>query len=177
MSSGTVSTRVGGSRRQKGRGNADRRALGEQILAGRNKGQTMHAISRELGISEPSAYRYMNMALEARIAPTVDAFRAQQNDRLDETQRVIDENMRAADILGRRAVEEDSPALLERAVTLRNQTAALQIRLDERRAKLNGLDAPIKVDAVVTTQDIADAELQAMIREAQQRVEEMKRGA
>lgn len=177
MSGGTISTRVGGSRRQKGRGTADRRSIGEQILSGRNKGQTMHELARQFGISEPSAYRYMALALDARIAPTVDAFRAQQNDRLDATQRVIDENMTAADALGRRAIEESSVALLERAVILRNQTAALQLRLDERRAKLNGLDAPIKVDATVTTQDVADTELQAMIREAQQRAEEMKRGS
>ena len=151
--------------RHSGRGYRDRLALGERVLALRNEGWTMPMVAKELGISRATADRYLQVALAERVPPTVDEYRRQQNDRLDATQRTISENMEYADWLGRRGVAEENPKMVEQAIALRGQQVALQLRLDERRARLNGLDAPVKVDATVTQVDPADAELAAMIRE------------
>lgn len=151
-----------------------RRSQGEQILSLRNQGIVMHEAARMVGITEQRAYAYMKLALDARLVPTVDEFRQQQNDRLDATQRIIENNLEVSDALGRRAVTEENADLMIEAVKLRNLAVASMLRLDERRAKLNGLDAPIRVDAVVTTQDVADSELQQMIRDAKMRVAKVK---
>lgn len=142
--------------------------MGEAVLARRNGGETIYTISADLGISEESAYRYIRLAIAARIAPTVDEYRKQQNDRLDQTQRTIEENLHAATELAARAAAADPPslALLERAINLRAQQVGLQLRLDERRAKLNGLDSPIKVDVEHKAADPWDAEMAEMIRQA-----------
>lgn len=157
------------AQRNGGRGPYERRAMGEDILARRNQGQTIYTISQSLGVSEQTVYRCMRLALAARIAPTVDEFRRQQNDRLDQTQREIEENTRAANEMARHALLDPlAPkiGLLQTSIDLRTKQIALQLRLDERRAKLNGLDAPIKVDATVTPVDPFDAEMSEMIRRA-----------
>lgn len=158
------------NKRHSGRGHADRLALGEKVLALRNDGLTMPMIVVALkpeypAISKSTAQRCLDLVLAERIPPTVDEFRRQQNDRLDQTQRTITENMSYADWLGREGVAQEKPAMVQQAIVLRTQQAALQLRLDERRARLNGLDAPVKVDATVTQVDPADAELAEMIRE------------
>lgn len=165
MAAGELVPLGGTNRRHSGRGHADRLAMGERVLAGRNDGLTMPMIAAELGISEKTAERYLNLVLATRIPLTVDDFRRQQNDRLDATQRTISENLEMADRLGQLGVDKGSVPLIERAIAIRTQQAALQLRLDERRARLNGLDAPVKVDATVTQVDPADAELAEMIRE------------
>lgn len=160
---------IGTKGRHKGRGPDDRRSLGEQILARRNKGETMYAISAELGLSESTAYRFMKLALDARLVPTVDEFRRQMNDRLDATQQEVDKNLQIADALATQAYEAGNLSAIERALTIRQNALALQVRIDERRAKLNGLDAPIQVEATVEHVDPREAELAEMIRQMKAR--------
>ena len=155
-----------GQKRHSGKSYADRLALGERVLAGRNNGLTMPMICRDLGISEDSGKRYLDLVLQARIPPTVDLYRRQQNDRLDQTQRAIEEQMDLANTIGRKGVETDNPTLMREAVAMRAQAIALQLRLDERRAKLNGLDAPVHLDVTVAQVDPLDAEMAEMVREA-----------
>ncbi len=160
---------VGSKRRYGGRSPSDRRSLGEMVLAQRLKGVLMRDIARDLGIGEATADRYMKLALEARIVPTVDAFRKQQNESLDRTQRTIDGNRDIADMIGRKALEdpaEPNIALLDRAAAIRKDCELMQLRLDERRAKLNGLDAPVQVQATVEHIDPRDAELADLIARA-----------
>lgn len=162
---------VGGQRKHSGRTPNDRRQLGELVLAGRLKGKTMLSLAQELNIGEATADRYMKLALEARIVPTVDAFRKQQNESLDRTQRTIDGNRDIADMIGRKALEdpaEPNIALLDRAAAIRKDCELMQLRLDERRAKLNGLDAPVQVQATVEHIDPRDQELADLITRARQ---------
>lgn len=151
-----------------GKSPKDRAWFGEKILAARNNGQTMPVIAKDLGLSLPTAYRYMDLALALRIPPTVDAYRTQQNDRLDQTQREIQHQIDAANYLVGEAMTPGnvSAPLLLKALEARDRAIALQLRLDERRARLNGLDAPIKVDAMVTQSDPREEELAEMVRQA-----------
>lgn len=159
---------VGSSdKRWGGRGYRERLDLGEKVLAKRNVGLPMVQAARDLGISRDTAERCMKLALAERIPPTVDEFRRQQNDRLDQTQREIEANIETANYLARKGAADENFAMVERAMAMRSQAVALQIRLDERRAKLNGLDAPIQADLTVHTVDPADAELAELLREAQ----------
>jgi len=154
----------------------ERRDIGEKLLTARNRGIKLHEAVVEYGISERTGIRYINETIDSRVVPTVDAYRKQQNDLLDETQQKIADQYDIARELGARGIETQNATLLEKAAAIRATAIGLQLRLDDRRAKLNGLDAPIRVDAVVTTQDVADAELQQMIRETQQKIREASGG-
>jgi hypothetical protein len=168
-----------GRTKHSGQDYTTRVALGEKVLDRRNRGESFWTISQDLGVSVDSCKRYQNLALESRVAPTVDLFRRQQTDRLDLTQRELDKQMEIANALGQSAYElrydddgrvlSPNVTLIGQAAALRNQTIALQLRLDERRAKLNGLDAPVQAEVRVTHVDPVDAEMAEMVREAKMR--------
>jgi len=169
----------GSQRRWAGRGPDDRRSKGEFILSQRNKGQKMVAIAHDLGVSEPTAYAWMKLALAARIAPTVDEYRAQQNDTLDERAAMLQQQIDACDaMLTAKDDEGNGPSanMVLSIMSARASYVALLLRLDERRAKLNGLDAPVRADVTVTHQDGEDAELQQIIRESQAKAAREKAG-
>lgn len=156
------------SKRYNGRGPDDRRSMGETVLARRNAGEKMYAIAADLGVTEETCRSYMKLALDARIPPTVDEFRRQQNDTLDEREKELRTQISALDAM----LTQLDPGQITAALALiaeRRQTLTALIRLDERRAKLNGLDAPVKSDVTVTVQDNEDAELAAMIAEQRAR--------
>lgn len=163
---------IGGKKRQGGVGPKERRVIGERIIDGRLRGEQMHELagrlSREYGvsISEATAYRWMDLAISARIVPTVDAFRARENERLDATQRDLEANVEAANAMIRMGLTDEKIGLIERGMNARMQAIGLQLRLSERRAKLNGLDAPIQVQVEHTQLDPREEELAQMVREA-----------
>lgn len=136
-------------KKHSGRGVNDRRQMGEEILRRRNRGEKLFDISKALGIGEATATRYLDLALEARIAPLADDYRKQQNDRLDETQRRNDEQIEIAERIAQQGYEASDPDLILKAAQVRHNALTLQVRIDERRARLNGLDAPVVVEATV----------------------------
>lgn len=158
----------------KGRTPNQRRELGEQILTRLNGGERLWDIAGSLEISEVTARRYRDLALSSRIAPTVDLYREQANDRLDQTQRNIEGQLAIADAIGEEAIRTESVVLLERAAKIRSDAIALQLRLDERRARLNGLDAPVEATVTIRAEDTADAELQRIIADAKAREQEVR---
>lgn len=163
---GTEVELAGSRRRRSGRGPDDRRALGETILAARNKGQKMYAICADLGISEPTGYEWMKLALNARIAPTVDEYRRQQNDALDERAAMLQQQIDACDAMLTDPVDPPTKSMLLAIMAERRQTVIGLAKIDERRAKLNGLDAPVRTDVTLTVHDNEDAELAEMLAEA-----------
>lgn len=168
-----------GSTRKKynGKGPDDRRGMGEIILAGRNQGRRMFALCAELGVTEDTGRSYMKLALDARVPPTVDEFRRQQNDALDERLSSLQAQIDLLDV-GLRSRDEEgntpSATMVLALLAERRHTIVAMTRVEERRAKLNGLDMPVRVDATVTVQDGEDAELQQIIRESQAKAEREK---
>lgn len=148
--------------------NAKKRELGEYIIDQRNRGRTMYEISRELGMAERTAYRYLDYTLDTRVAPTVDRYRVIENEKLDRTERENEEQVDTATAVIREgAIRRDAEMVIKGAV-LRDRALNTRLRIAERRAKLNGLDAPVIVEATVHhSGPDNDAELQEMIREAQ----------
>jgi hypothetical protein len=156
--------------RHSGRAAIDRRAIGEKLLDGRNRGRTMHEMVAEHGISEPSGSRYMRLALDARIAPTVDEYRKQQNDSLDLTERQNEEQIELAEHLAREGAKANNYDLILKAAAMRAAAIKSRIHIAERRARLNGLDAPVTVKAEVVHLSEVDAELADLVASAAAKV-------
>lgn len=159
-----------------GRGPYERMQVAERILDARNRGVTMYEIAKTEGISRETAQRYLRAALEARQALAVDEFRKQQNDSLDLSERQIQEQMDLAEHLAREGAKRHDFDLVIRAAAIRDRAIGKRLSLAERRARLNGLDAPVQVQATVTHLDAVDAELADLVRQAEQAAEETRPG-
>jgi len=126
---------------------AERRA---RAIAMRAEGQSWDAVVAELGYSDRgSACKDVARALEARLADQADQadhLRAVELERLEAMERVVWEVLRARHVFvsgGKIVYEGDSP--------LRDSGPVLAAvdrlnRISERRAKLLGLDSPVKVE-------------------------------
>lgn len=165
-----------------GKGVHDRRAEEELVYKRRViEGATVYTIHKETGLTEGTIYRRLDAAMKARIAPLVDEYRKQQNDLLDGLMEKQTQQLDAYE----RAVEHETRRMEMQAVRLgvpvgmvpvpdayfaalagRQRAVDALLRVSERRAKLNGLDAPIKVEATVTEVSQADIALQEMVAEA-----------
>jgi hypothetical protein len=62
------------------------------------------------------------------------------------------------------------PRLILDAIARRAQALDAKLRIAERRAKLNGLDMPVRADTTVPEGAADDLEVSALIREAKAKV-------
>ena len=148
------------------KGNSKARlAEAEQILRERNRGATPGELMEKYGISKATLYRRLDEAIAARIAPTVDAYREQQNALLDDMLARWEQQMTAADELIVAASAKEDWTMFDRAVRMRETALNGILRVAERRAKLMGTDAPVKVDANVTVNTATDAAIEALAAE------------
>ena len=129
----------------------DRLAEGEAMLRDRALGMTQAQLMIKYGYSKRTVQVRLQTAIDQRIAHTVDDYRAQQNAALDEiTSKWVDQVAQAEDMINRGAFAM-SDALIERGHKLRTDALNGLVRVGERRAKLNGLDAPTRVEGEVLT--------------------------
>lgn len=131
----------------------------EQALSMRLRGYTDPEICRTLGFSRATLHRRINLALEQRINPTVDAYRAEQRERITlYRRRLLDELARTSP---RTLIDADTgEEVLVPAVGPLEVASLLGrlVQLEERLAKLDGLDAPTRVSLESTV----DTELAAL---------------
>lgn len=156
--------------RHQGRTARDRLAEGERMLVDRAHGMTLTQLAEKYQCHPNTVGKRLKSALDARLATTVDAYREQENASLDHlAQRQADAlalvERSIADALEAKRFTE-ALSLLERLERVTNT----MLRLQERRARLNGLDRPVQVDMTVTEVTEQDRELAEMIREAQARM-------
>lgn len=122
-------------------------------------------IARELGMSTSTAYEAVQRGLADTIAETNDEVRRQELERLDDLARASLRVLAAPHLVvsqGRVARHPDTgEALVDSGPVL----AAIDrlLKIQERRAKLLGLDAPSKVE--VLTMDAVDAEIRKLSAE------------
>jgi hypothetical protein len=155
--------------RRDGKGPNDRLAEGEAMLRDRALGVQVSEMCAKYGVSRATLYRRLDEAVKARIAPTVDAYRESENRLLDDLMSRWQQNAEAADVLISKGCEgEGNMSLVERGMARREAALAGMLRVSERRSKLNGLDAPVKVDAHVTVTGALDARIDEMLREMEQ---------
>jgi len=105
-----------------------------EIVELRTEGYVWREIAQQVGMSTAGVYKAYNRAMTRVITPAVNEHRELELDRLDILQRTywqpaVNGNLRAADFV---------------------------LRVIDKRAKLLGLDAPIKVQAEVVTYDGSD---------------------
>ena len=105
-----------------------------EIVELRTEGYVWREIADQVGMSTAGVYKAYNRAMTRVITPAVNEHRELELDRLDILQRTywqpaVNGNLRAADFV---------------------------LRVIDKRAKLLGLDAPIKVQAEVVTYDGSD---------------------
>lgn len=125
--------------------------LRAKVVALRREGATFQAIGEECGFSKQRAHEVYHEALDSIPAMEIKQYRAEQQERLDQLLRL------ANDVIGRdhvivsqgRVMYEttatgDKVRLLDDGPKL--QAARTILAIEERRAKLLGLDAPVKTD-------------------------------
>lgn len=154
------------STRRDGKGPNDRLAEGEAMLRDRALGVQVSEMCTKYGVSRATLYRRLDDAVKARIAPTVDAYRESENRLLDDLMSRWQQQAEAADVMiGKGCEGEGNMSLVERGMQRREAALAGMLRVSERRSKLNGLDAPVKVDAQVTVRSGLDARIDEMLAE------------
>jgi transposase len=158
-----------------GKGESNRRAEREAMLADQVRGMRLSQLVEKYNVSAATVSRRLKQALDERMPATVDARREQLNASLDEQLAGWQANYEAGTRLAAGAVTVDpetglevlDTAQLERGIKIRTDALAGMARCDERRARLNGTDAPVKVEAEVTQVTPQERELRDLIEQAQ----------
>lgn len=117
-----------------------------EVLKLRRGGLTFDVIAQRVGYANPgSAQKAYERSLNRITAEDVGIMRRAENDRLDMAQSAIWVKVLQGD----------------------NQSIANLLRIMDRRAKLNGLDVPVRIQAEVVSYDIGsvDANIAAIVAE------------
>lgn len=112
-------------------------------------GKSLDAIAKETKLSKGTVHNRIQAHIEQRVQPLADELRAVMVDRLD----VCIARLHAQ-------IQDD-----ELGSRLARNIEVL-VKVEERRAKLLGVDAPERVEATVTEVTQEDLELQELLREA-----------
>lgn len=146
-----------------GKSEKQRLAEGEAILSDHVNGMPMSQILEKYEISSATAYRRIDAAIKARIAPTVDAYREQQNVILDQQVVRVNQHLAAAHTLMAKGEEASDLAAMERGMQHHLKAMELLTRVVERRAKLNGLDMPVTANLNVTVTTPFDTAVDGLV--------------
>jgi hypothetical protein len=171
MGAGLVRVPSGNDKPRDGKTAKERLAEGEAILSARNAGTPVSEMCARFGLSPATVYRRIDEAIAARIAPTVDLYREQQNAALDDLLREWHRQLDVGSVMVQQGSEPgaESMSLVERGMKMRADALVGILKVQERRARLMGTDAPVRVDATVTHTtpvDTAVADLVAQVERA-----------
>lgn len=158
--------------RHHGQSEKDRLAEGEAMLRDRNAGMAPSEMLGKYGVSKATLYRRLDAAISARIAPTVDAYREQQNALLDDIMAKWTQQVGAAEMMIREGTIRESRVLVQQGIGIHAQALTGMLRVAERRSRLMGTDAPVRAEVVVTdaTPNI-DARVAALAEEIRSQAE------
>lgn len=112
-------------------------------------GLTFQRIAAETGLSVGTVSNRIHARVGQRVDPLAEEHRAIELDRLDRWLEKLDAQIQAGEAVAR--------------------NVEVAVKVSERRAKLLGIDAAEKLEAVVTEVTQADLELQELLREAKAR--------
>lgn len=143
---------------------AQRRA---RVLAMRIEGRPYHEIAAALAITEAVAekdYQRARDAAQAELGGARDAAVAAESLKLDALERAAWQVLRNRHVLaqqGKIVRDDDGNALEDDAPTL--QAIDRILKIAERRARMRGLDAPVRAKVEVT--DALDADIERLVAE------------
>lgn len=169
MGAGLVRVPSGNDKPRDGKTSKQRLAEGEAILSDRNAGMHVSEMCAKYGLSPATVYRRIDEAIAARVAPTVDAYREQMNAHLDDLAREWNRQLDVGSVIVTQGTDSENLAMVERGLAIRAAALAGMLKVTERRARLMGTDAPVRVDATVTHTtpiDTAVADLVAQVERA-----------
>lgn len=146
----------------------------EMILRDRNRGMSVAAIMAKWGISQPTISRRIKVALDANRVDDIDEYREREIMALDDLMQRWEEQLVIAQELGQMAIDHrveisgvminiPDEAGVRDAAKLRDSALNGILRVRERRSRLIGIDAPVKVDTKVVHHDAKDLELAEMV--------------
>jgi len=133
----------------------------------RLQGRSFRAIAADMGLSVSTVHDRVNDYAAGRLDPLADQYRQVELDRLDGLAVKAYEVLARDHVVaqqGRIVRDDEGKPLLDDGPVL--QAIDRLVKISERRAKLLGLDAAVKVDAQVHQVDPADIELAQMVSEA-----------
>ncbi|MEU8275711.1 hypothetical protein ACFYOK_10780 [Microbispora bryophytorum] len=136
----------------------------------RLSGASFRTIASVLGVSVSTAHDRVTSAIAERVDPLADQYRAVELDRLDALTARAWRIMTSDHIVvqhGKIVRDEDGNPVKDDGPVI--AAIGVLVRISERRSKLLGLDAAVKVDAQVTPVDPKDIELAQMIEQVKQR--------
>lgn len=129
---------------------------------------TYDQIATELGYADRGhAYQAVQRALLAAVKEPAEELRQLELERLDTLARTCEGILARHHVMvshGRIIKDDDGQVLLDDGPVM--QAVDRLLKIQERRAKLLGLDTPVKADVTVHQVDARDAELMEMINEA-----------
>lgn len=121
----------------------------DMLLAGKSPGEVAVVLKRD----PRTVRRWVDEEIEARIGPQVERLRILASARLD----------------GLRQIAWEIAHETTNSSKLRLEAIGMVLHVERRYAALNGLDSPVRVEAILTEKSQADVELEELLREAAMR--------
>jgi hypothetical protein len=128
----------------------ERLVEGESILADRNTGLTVSELCTKYGYSPSTIRKRLTEAIETRIILETDRQRELMNAMLDDLTGRWGQQTNMAEEMARVGSTTQDLKLMTAGLSLRADALNGALRVAERRARLNGLDAPVRSDVHVT---------------------------
>jgi hypothetical protein len=145
----------------------DRLIEGEQLLTAYSNGHPVSELAERWGYAPSTVHNRLKAAIAARISPVVDEYREVQNAVLDDQMLKLEEQIDAARRLVALGTEQKDAGVIDRGMTQRLRAIEARTRILERRARLNGLDMPIKAEVAVTVSTPIDTAVDDLVRQLQ----------
>lgn len=153
------------ARRYRGMDARDRLIQSEQMLIDYNNGMQVSALAEKYNYSPATIHNRLSAALKQRVAPQVDEYRQIVDALLSDQMAKLEEHLAAVDRLIALGSETRDVALIERAMVQRLHTIETRTRVADRRAKLMGLDMPVRADVHVTVTTPVDTAVAGLLAE------------
>jgi hypothetical protein len=155
-------------KKQRFKSDKEKLAEAEGMLRDRGLGLTQVELMNKYQVSRATLHRRLDYAIAHVLPTSVEAYRAQQNDLIDLAMSRLGHSLQQSDLMAEIAAESRNFRMLEIVITKRLEILALYL---ERRAKLNGLDAPTRLEGEVHhVHTEVDQETADLIRAAKERV-------
>lgn len=142
----------------------DRLVEGESILARRNEGAKVSELCSEFGYTPETLAPRVREAAQQRASVETDVQRELQNALLDDLTGRWGQQVAMAEEMARVGSLTHDMKMMMQGMALRESALRNVLSVAERRARLNGLDAPIKTESKITHETETDRAIDDLTR-------------
>jgi hypothetical protein len=154
------------------RSKAEQLAEIEGIMRDRALGMPQSQMMIKYDLSEAALNRRIEQAVKISIPNNVEVLRAQQNDLIDLALTQLALSLEGVNLMGQDAVARMSVPMIMVAIKTRLEILKTMDGYLGRRAKLNGLDAPTKVEGTLRIVTPVDEAIENLVRESEAMADE-----